>query len=88
MIVLLSGEGKYSLDGKELDTVLESGRRLYLLLKEERYDEFSHSLSQLHSYVIANGKQVEILRVADVVVPPLNCDPRIMGSIMGVQSAP
>jgi hypothetical protein len=88
MIVLLSGEGKYSLDGKELDTVLKSGRRLYLLLKEERYDEFSHSLSQLHSYVIANGKQVEILRVADVVVPPLNCDPRIMGSIMGVQSAP
>jgi len=88
MIVLLSGKGKYSLDGKELDTVLESGRRLYLLLKEERYDEFSRSLTQLHSYVTANGKQVEILRNADVIVPPLSCDPRIIGSIMGLQNTP
>jgi hypothetical protein len=88
MIILLSGAGKYSLEGKELDTVLESGRRLYLLLKEERYDEFSRSLSQLHSFVMANGKQVEILRNTDVIIPPLSCDPRILGSIMGLQSNP
>lgn len=88
MIILLSGEGKYSLEGQELDAVLESGRRLYLLLKEARYDEFSQSLSQLHSYVTAKGKQVEILRNADIIVPPLGCDPRVIGSIMGLQSTP
>lgn len=76
------------MEGKELDTVLESGRRLYLLLKEERYGEFSEALSQLHSYVMANGKQVEIIRSADIVVPPANCDPRVIGSIMGLHSSP
>jgi len=88
MIVLLSGKGKYSLEGKELETVLESGRSLYVLLKEERYTEFSQSLYQLHSFVMANGRQVEILRNADIIVPPLECDPRIMGSVMGLQSSP
>lgn len=88
MIILLSGKGKYLLEGKALDAVLESGRQLYLLLKEERYDEFSQSLSRLHSYVTANGKQVEILRNADIIVPPLGSDPRVIGSIMGLQGTP
>jgi len=88
MIVLLSGKGKYSLEGKELETVLESGRSLYVLLKEERYTEFSQSLYQLHSFLMANRRQVEILRNADIIVPPLECDPRIMGSVMGLQSSP
>jgi hypothetical protein len=88
MIILLSGDGKYSVEGTDLDSVLESGRRLYLLLKTESYEEFTRSLYQLHSYVKTNGRQVEILRSADVIVPPLNCDPRILGSIMGLHSAP
>jgi hypothetical protein len=88
MIVLLSGKAKYAIEGKELDFVLESGRRLYFFLKEGRYHEFSWSLSQLHSYVMDNGKQVEILRNADIIVPPLDCDPRVIGSILGFQSTP
>jgi hypothetical protein len=88
MIILLSGDGKYSMEGADLESVLESGRRLYLLLKGESYEEFALSLSQLHSFVKANGKHVEILRNADVIIPPLSCDPRILGSIMGLHNNP
>jgi hypothetical protein len=88
MIILLSGDGKYAVEGTDLDNVLESGRHLYQLLKTENYEEFARSLYQLHSYVKANGKQVETLRSADVIVPPFNCEPRILGSIMGLHSAP
>jgi len=88
MIILLSGDGKYSVKGTDLENVLESGRSLYMLLKTERYEEFAQSLYQLHSYVKANGSQVEIIRSADIIIPPLSCDPRILGSIMGLHNTP
>lgn len=88
MIILLSGDGKYSVEGQDLDETLESGRQLYLLLKAEKYEEFAQSLSQLHSYVRTRGRQVEILRSADIIIPPLTCDPRVLGSIMGLQRTP
>lgn len=88
LIILLSGNGKFLLEGKNLEAALESGRQLFRLLKEDRLQEFSEVIDELHSFVKQNGRQVEIYYNADIIVPPVKCDPRIIQSIMGFQKIP
>lgn len=88
MIVLISGDGKYSIEGSDLDEVLERGRGLYALLKESRFGEFSPALRELHDIVRQRGKPVEIFRVVDVIIPPADCDPQLMSQMMGLQRTP
>jgi hypothetical protein len=88
LIILLSGDGKFSLEGKNLDAALKSGRQLFSLLKEDRFQEFSETLDQLYSFVKQNGQPVEIYHNADIIVPPVKCDPRTIQSIMGFQKTP
>ncbi|MGA2573797.1 MAG: hypothetical protein ABSF36_06295 [Candidatus Methanomethylicaceae archaeon] len=88
MIILLSGDGKFLLEGKSLDTALESGRQLFSLLREDRIQEFSEALDELHSFVKQKGQPVEIYHNADIIVPPVKCDPRTIQSIMGFQKTP
>jgi len=88
LIILLSGDGKFLLEGKSLDTALESGRQLFSLLREDRIQEFSEALDELHSFVKQKGQPVEIYHNADIIVPPVKCDPRTIQSIMGFQKTP
>lgn len=86
MIVLLSGDGKYSLEGKDLDTVLETGRTLFSLLKQDKDEEFSRTLREIHRFVRGKGTLVEIYRSADVIIPPLEVDPKVMKSVLGIKN--
>jgi hypothetical protein len=88
LIILLSGDGKFLLEGKNLDTALESGRQLFSLLREDRIQEFSEALDELHSFVKQKGQPVEIYHNADIIVPPVKCDPRTIQSIMRLQKTP
>jgi len=88
MIILLSGDGKYSVEGKDLDAVLETGRTLFSLLKEDKDEEFSRTLREIHRFVRGKGTPVEIYRSADVIIPPLDCDPKVMKSVLGIQKSP
>jgi len=86
LIVLLSGDGKYSLEGKDLDTVLETGRTLFSLLKQDKDEEFSRTLREIHRFVRGKGTLVEIYRSADVIIPPLEVDPKVMKSVLGIKN--
>jgi len=88
LIILLSGDGKYSLSGEDLEEALERGRMLFKLLKENRMEDFSNELSDLHSFVKERGHSVEIFRNAEVIIPPIKCDPQAIHSIMGFQKSP
>lgn len=88
MIILLSGDSKYLVNGKDLDTVLETGRQLFILLKEGKDEDFTNTLKELHQFVQKTGKPVEIYRSADVIIPPIKSDPRIIKSVLGIQNCP
>jgi hypothetical protein len=87
MIVLISGDGKYSLEGADLETVMDCGRQLYALLKEGNFREFSAGLRELHDIVKRRGKPVDIFRVVDVIIPP-DCEPHLLVLLMGLQKTP
>lgn len=84
MIILLSGDSKYSVNGKDLDAVLEAGRELFILLKEGKDKDFNHTLKEIHKFVQMNGKLVEIYRSADVIIPPVKSDPKVIKSVLGI----
>jgi hypothetical protein len=88
LIVLLSGNGKYAMEGKDLDRVLETGRGLFSLLKEDKDEEFSRSLREVHRFVRGKGTPVEIYRIAGVIIPPVECDPKVMKGVLGIQKSP
>jgi len=81
MIVLLSGDGKYYLDGDDLEHIFLEGRRLFSLLKEKKFEEFSLSLIDLHEFVKKKGKPVDILKTADIIIPPAKSDPSLMNDL-------
>lgn len=85
MIVLISGNGKYAVEGEDLDSLMKDGRVLFDLLKKSNYEEFTYCLNRLHEFVKKHGKVTEIYRPADIILPPLNCDPRIVQTLMGIQ---
>lgn len=85
MIILLSGNGKYSLDGENLERVFEKGRKLFLLLKEQKYEEFSLTLKEVHEFVEKNGKSVEMLKNADIIIPPVKFNPQQIREIFGLE---
>ncbi|GEM_PF-1110273 len=88
MIVLLSGEGKYSLEERDTERLLEIGKELYHLLSEGRDREFALRLGELHAFVKRKGKKVEIFRLTDIVIPPADVDPAMMERIFGFQKSP
>lgn len=81
MIVLLSGDGKYYLDGKDLEHVFTEGRRLFSLLKEKKFEEFSLLLADLHEFVRKKGSPVEILKTADIIIPSVKSNPSLMNEL-------
>jgi len=81
MIILLSGDGKYYLEGEDLEHVFLEGRKLFSLLKQGKYEEFSLLLKDLHRFVKEKGKPVDILKVADIIIPPAKSNPFIMKEI-------
>jgi len=85
LIVLLSGDGKYSLEGDDLEEVLTRGRTLYSSLKDDRTDEFETRLLELREFVRKKGRPVEIFRGAEIIIPPANCSPEILRSVLGLQ---
>lgn len=84
MIVLLSGNGKYYLDGENLEHIFEEGRRLFHLLKDGKFDEFSSSLTNLHKFIKTKGKPIEVLKTADIIIPPTTSNPSLMKEIFGL----
>ena len=88
MIVLISGDGKYMVEGESVDNIMENGRRLFALLKESNYEEFSTSLKKLHEFVKESGREVEIYRPAEIILPPIGCDPRLVQALFGFQRKP
>jgi len=88
LIILLSGDSKYSVNGKDLDAVLETGRKLFILLKEGKDEDFTHTLGEIHKFVQMKGKPVEIYRSADMIIPPIKSDPKVMKSVLGIQKSP
>ncbi|MCX8142612.1 MAG: hypothetical protein N3F04_07610, partial [Candidatus Nezhaarchaeota archaeon] len=73
-----SGDGKYYLDGEALEHVFVEGRRLFSLLKEKKFEEFSSSLADLHEFVKKKGIPVEILKTADIIIPHINSNPSLL----------
>jgi len=75
-------------EGEDLDRVLETGRRLFSLLKEDKDEEFSRTLREIHRFVRGKGMPVEVYRSADIIIPPAECDPKVMKSVLGIQKSP
>ena len=88
MIILLSGDGKYLLEGNEVETVLNAGRNLYSYIRDDRFQDFLKTLKELHEFVKAKGSPVEIFRPADLIIPPVDCDPRLIQLSLGLQKIP
>jgi hypothetical protein len=88
LIVLLSGNGKYLLEGDDVEAVLEAGRNLYSLVRDDRGYEFHKTLSELHDFVKTKGTPVEIFRPVDFIIPPPDCDPQIIRQAFGLQKTP
>jgi hypothetical protein len=86
LIILLSGNGKYSLEGTFLFAVEDAGKTLFSLLMEgEKNDqEFTSKLIELHEFVKKNGIPVE----ADLILPPLHSNPGTMRAMLGLQKKP
>lgn len=88
MIVLLSGYGKFFIEEKFIDFIIEEGCRLFSLLSENKFEEFSLALRNLHEYVKKIGKPVSILKSADIVIPPLDTNPEDLKSVLGIYNTP
>jgi hypothetical protein len=88
LIILLSGDGKYNLQNNDIEAVLDSGRSLYSCVRDDRFQDFYRILKELHEFVKAKGTPVEIFRPADLIIPPLNCDPRLVQLSFGLQKTP
>ena len=90
MIILLSGNGKYSLEGTFLFTVEDAGKTLFSLLMEgeENDQEFTSKLIELHEFVKKNGIPVEVYKNADLILPPLHSNPGTMRAMLGLQKKP
>jgi hypothetical protein len=81
IIVLLSGDNKFALDIKYKNFIIEEGKKLFNMLKESRLEDFSRSLKELHEFIKKNGKPIDVLRGADIIIPPLNIDPQDLREI-------
>ena len=88
MIVLLSGDGKYLLKDNDIEAVLETGRNLYSFVRDNRDQDFLKALTELHGFVRTKGRPVEIFRPVDFIIPPIDCDPRIIRLSFGIQKTP
>ena len=88
MIILLSGDGKYLLEETELDAVQVVGKLLFSLLGRGDDQEYERKLGELHEFIKKNGTPVEVYKNADLIVPPLLCDPVTMRSMLGLQKNP
>ncbi|MDH5806690.1 MAG: hypothetical protein QXW62_02080 [Candidatus Methanomethylicaceae archaeon] len=84
MIVLLSGCGKFSIDDESIDFIIEEGSRLFSLLSENKFEEFSLALKNLHEFIKKIGKPVSILKNADIVIPPIDINPEDFKNILGL----
>ncbi|MCS7097578.1 MAG: hypothetical protein NZ922_01155 [Candidatus Methanomethyliaceae archaeon] len=84
MIVLLSGYGKFFIEDELTDFIIKEGCRLFSLLSENKFEEFSLALRNLHEYVKKIGKPVSILKNADIIIPPLDTDPEDIKSVLGI----
>lgn len=85
MIILLSGDGKYNLEEEDLEQIFEEGRKLFSLLKEGKYEEFSLTMKNLHEFVKKKGKPVDVFKNADVIIPPVKSSPKDIKEIFGLE---
>jgi hypothetical protein len=53
-----------------------------------KYDEYLSSLQSLHELVKKAGKEVEIFRPAEIILPPVDCDPTLVQTLFGIQKKP
>ena len=81
IIVLLSGDNKFALDIKYKDFIIEEGKKLFNMLKENQLEDFLKSLRELHEFIKKNGRPTDILRRADIIIPPLNINPEDLREI-------
>lgn len=88
MIILLSGEKKYSVEGASLEKVDELGRLLYETLERGDSAQFKELLQNLHSFVKENGVNVDPLRKADLVIPSPICDANEFRALFNLQKTP
>ncbi len=88
MIVLLSGEKKYSVEGSALDEVNLMGRAIYESLERNDIANIGSQLQALHSHVKENGIRADPYRNADLVVPPVNCDVNVLRELFNLQKVP
>jgi hypothetical protein len=79
--ILLSGNGKFILDIKYKDFIIEEGRKLFNMLKENKFEEFLISLRELHEFIKKNGRPTEVLKEVDIIIPPLNINPEDLKKI-------
>uniref|UniRef100_A0A7C3F6C0 Uncharacterized protein n=1 Tax=Candidatus Methanomethylicus mesodigestus TaxID=1867258 RepID=A0A7C3F6C0_9CREN len=84
LIVLVSGKGKYFANKEQYDRIETEGKALFQLLKEKKDVEFSKNLKALHEYIVGECRQVEVFRNAELIVPPVTCDPARLREVMGI----
>lgn len=82
MIVLLSGCGKFFIEDEFADFIIREGCRLFSLLSENKLEEFSLTLKNLHEFIKKIGKPVSILKNADIIIPPVDLDPEDIKNIL------
>ncbi len=88
MIILLSGEKKYSVEGEALDKVNSMGREIFEALERNDIAKMYAQLSALHSYVKENGTRVDPYKNADAVIPPADCDAKELRDFFNLQKTP
>ncbi|MEJ5292073.1 MAG: hypothetical protein WHS82_00580 [Candidatus Methanosuratincola sp.] len=84
MIVLLSGKGKFEVSDSVKDEVLLAGESLFRALEEGKDEEFREKLAQLHSFILEKGVHAELIRHADLAVPPVDSDPGLLRRVLGI----
>ncbi|MDI9643790.1 MAG: hypothetical protein QFX35_01065 [Candidatus Verstraetearchaeota archaeon] len=86
MIVLLSGNGKYFVPPQYQEEVVKTGKALFKKLESRDDQAFSGMLRDLHAFVSSKGTPVEIIKPADVVVPPVDLEPGILRRVLGIEA--
>ncbi len=88
MIILLSGEKKYSVEGEALDKINSMGRQIFETLERNDVAALGTQLRALHSYVKKNGVHADPYTNAEIIIPPVDCDANELRVFFNLHKAP